>query len=537
MNNKIYLNDWLSLKPYDKQTFTDIFYLKLANEVKQAIVNLKYPVSVQKYLDNERFNHFACFLTSYFEDIISETNIWNTFTRLHKRLYKKVLPFYDIDEYFENEINVVDVKFLIWYYFNTIQDQKLIAPYNDFIEVTTLNVMDVFEKAWDYAPENKHLLTFYQIDKNESDYYVARNLIDTLLFKTYLFNPDTCFKFKKSENEIVKQNKNQKYLALYLSENRDVSVYSSYTQLLGLSGKEWVSELIGSKHPLSSDFLNISPRIAGYFLYKGQDSKYVFLEHIASSKSFSLTKKSFEYTKDLYINDTILYLGMVQWKNEWWFSGIHFQMDFDADLVLNEKNSFQSRASVSALDYQQESVKEVLEKQFQAFKDFNNGSLIAFTHPDNVKDFFNSYTTFYNNSLNLTEKQKKESRERIRKDGYFDGNTNSDLVISKDFNTAVLFFNPKSGCEVAYNVNSAFPLPTNPYFEPELSEQHILTLLMDESISTELAMFCIDNYQSELPFFTNGIGKTYLKDMDFLLRFWKKKNYYSKPAITMVGKA
>jgi hypothetical protein len=79
-------------------------------------------------------------------------------------------------------------------------------------------------------------------------------------------------------------------------------------------------------------------------------------------------------------------------------------------------------------------------------------------------------------------------------------------------------------------------LPSNPYFKEEESDDHIFRLLMDESISTELAMYCINNCKTKLPFFSEGEGKSYLNDIDFLLRFWKNENYYSKPSITIVGK-
>ena len=77
MNKGIYIKDWLLLKPYNRQTSTDSYYLKLSNEVKHAIITNIQPDILKYYLENEDINHLSCFLTSYFEDIISETNIWN----------------------------------------------------------------------------------------------------------------------------------------------------------------------------------------------------------------------------------------------------------------------------------------------------------------------------------------------------------------------------------------------------------------------------------------------------------------------------
>ena len=36
MDKKIVIKDWLELKPYEKQTITDSYYLKICNEVKRV---------------------------------------------------------------------------------------------------------------------------------------------------------------------------------------------------------------------------------------------------------------------------------------------------------------------------------------------------------------------------------------------------------------------------------------------------------------------------------------------------------------------
>jgi hypothetical protein len=179
MDKRIYIKEWLELKPYEKQTATDGYYLKLSNVVKKAITTNKQSLVLQIYLDNEELGYLACFLTSYLEDLISETNIWNTFIKIHKRLYKKQLSFYLLDDYYEEEINLQDISFLIWYFLNTVQKAKFISPFNDFIVETAEKVMDIFDEVWDYAPENIYLQSFYQIDENETDFYVARNITRT----------------------------------------------------------------------------------------------------------------------------------------------------------------------------------------------------------------------------------------------------------------------------------------------------------------------------------------------------------------------
>jgi len=534
MDKRIYIKDWLELKPYKKQTVTDSYYLKICNDVKNAIITNKQSFVLQRYLNKKEINDLACFLTSYFEDIISETNIWNSFVRTHQRLYKKQLPFYILDEYYEEEINPQDISFLIWYFLNSVQEKKFIAPFNDFILETAEKVMIVFDKAWEYAPGNEYLKSFYQIDKNEEDFYVARNLIDTLLFKTYLFYPDTLLKLKEQELEIIEDRKDNEDTIMFLNENRDNTLHKTHTRLLSLKGKEWATEILGNNHPLGKYFLNISERIRGFFLYKGQDDYDIYIEHIASGKKFKLTKKSFDYSDTLKEVDEILFIGIAQWKDEWWFSGVFFQQPFNPDLILDEKNSLESRMSVNFLDHQKKKTTEILDEQLNAFKEFNKGSPIAFMPSERIEGFIKSYTKYYNNSLNLSAKEKEEAKQRARKDGFF-GTETEHKDYSEISETALVFFNPKSGVEIALDVNNAFPLLNNPFFDVEHSENDVMFLLVSDEMSTELALFCIDNCKNDLPFFTEGTGKMYLEDIDFLLRFWKKDNYYAKPSITYTG--
>ncbi len=531
---RIFIQHWLELKPYKKQVSTDNFYLKVCNKVKQAILTNNQSFVLQIYLDKEELNTLSCFLTSYLEDVISDTNIWNAFIKHHTELYHKPLPFFDVGEYYEDEINLQDVCFLLWYFLNTIQLEKFISPFNDFIVTTARKVYDVFDEAWDASPKNEVLNTYYTIDEKETDFYKARHLIDNILFNSYLFYSDTLRELRDGEQKIINENLQNHKLLTLLNENRDHTLHHEHTRLLGLRGKEWTSKILGKNHLLYADFPNISEKIRGYFQYKGQDHNDIYIEHIASGKKFNLTKKSFDHSHELKDIDTIMFMGIVRWRNEWWFSGVYFQKAFNADLILDEKNSMESRMAVNFLDHQEKDVGELLEKQFIAFKDFTNGHQIEFVESDKINDFIKKYIAHFNDSLKLPKEEYEKASQRARADGFFGGEE-----ILQDFpkvaESGLIFFNPNSGAEIALEVNSAFPLPNNPFFNKNDSEDHVLRLFMAEGLSKELAMFCVDNCKSALPFFNEKEGKLFLADIDFLLRFWKKNGYFSKPSITFTG--
>ena len=534
MSKKIFIQDWLELKPYEKQTITDSYYLKLSNNVKGALMKEKSYFS--DLIDEKEINTLACFLTSYFEDIISGTNIWNAFVRKHKQLYQKPIPFFEVEEYFEEEINMVDIHFLIWYFVSTLREESIILPDAPPLEIMAGSVMDLFEEAWDYAPENKQLQSFYQIDVNESNFYIVRKFIDKVLFDTYLFHTDTRKKLTGKESEILKNynQQDERKTLMLLNDMRDNMLHRTRTQLLALTGKEWAAELLCSTHPLYKDILSMSKKINGWFFYKGQDESDIFLEHVASNMKFKMTKKSYDRTENLKKIDDMLHIGIVRWKDEWWFSGVVIYRDFDADLILDEKDSIHSRESVAFLYHQSDEMKEMLDKQLDSFLKFNKGMQIAFMPVGEVSSFLKNSVDFYNNSLNLSEKEIEEAHARSRKDGLLSKHEINLPPSTENDETALVFFNPKSGSEIQYGVNSAFPLPNNPYFDKKLSEEHFTYILTDNDVSSDLAMFCIDNCKSKLPFFKQKNDITlFMKDLDFMLRFWKGENYFQEPRITM----
>ncbi|MCD4665105.1 MAG: DUF3843 family protein [Bacteroidales bacterium] len=53
MDKRIYIKDWLEFKPYEKQTETDSYYLKICNDVKNAIITNKQSFVLQRYLDKK----------------------------------------------------------------------------------------------------------------------------------------------------------------------------------------------------------------------------------------------------------------------------------------------------------------------------------------------------------------------------------------------------------------------------------------------------------------------------------------------------
>lgn len=530
--DRIYIKDWLFFKPYDKQVLTDSYYLQLSNKVKQAILDCKSSSLLLEYLPKAEVNYFVCFITAYFEDLISETNFWNTFVGEHRLLYGTTHPFYSTNEYYEEEINQEDICFLIWYYLNSYQDDTIVFPNQQFIFDIANAIYQVFDKNWETAPANEDLKLYYTIDENENDYYVARNLIDNILFGSYLFNPDTYRKLIESEEDILldEHDFEMDHIFGLLSENRASCTHKFHTKLLSLKGNQWAAKILGDNHKLAKSFSELSDKITGLFFYKGQDEQNIFLEHIATEKKFNLTKKSIDdYTH--FNNDLkIILIGIVNWQNEWWFSGAFSPVEYNEDLILKEKNSIESIMQVAFLDEENPKIKEVLSGQFIVFKHITNGKQIVFLEKDKLNEFVNGFNNVYNEYVDSLEKKKKKLKEIPHDLIKLLISTNQKL---DEEDSAFVFFNPLGGIEVGVNVNSAFPDEDNPYYNYDESTDDLMSLLSSDEFSRELVHYCIDNYKEKIPYFSNNRNTFMIENLDFLLRFWKTERYHTKPAVTI----
>ena len=105
--------------------------------------------------------------------------------------------------------------------------------------------------------ENDDLKSFYTISENETDFYLGRNLIDNILFKSYLFFTDTQMDLREEAIELMNNHDQGYQLEMLLNATQDFHIHKSHTRLLGLKGNEWAAKIIGEEHPLSKDFLNI----------------------------------------------------------------------------------------------------------------------------------------------------------------------------------------------------------------------------------------------------------------------------------------
>ena len=520
--NKIYIKQWLELKPYLKQVKTDFYYLGLCNKVKDALVFVDNK-SGDLGLYDEEIDTISCMLVSYFEDIISQTNIWATFVKLHDKMYGKKLPFYDVPEYFDDEINETDVKFLLWYSIHILTDEIEDDPFNEFVIAAASKVMKIFDEVYEYAPENEDLKKEYFIDDSETDFYVFREFAGRIVFNSYLFFPDTANELNSLIEDLLEEGfESENHAMTLMNSTRDTYLLTLHTKLLSLKANEWAAHLLDEDHPMFKNLMDMGDKFTGYFINKSEDDENIVLEHIASGREFKVTKKSIDHLEMFKEKGIVVLIGLAKWMGEWWFSGMFgaFNVAESLKIIKEEKNNMSSSKTLPWTEEQKRKAKDFTQKQEEAFLKFNKGSRLVFMPKYELNDYIYFFTKYFN-KLQGGKDESPKSKINIGKDDVEE--------------TVVMFFNPKSGIEIAFMPN-AFPSKENKTFDEYESDEDTYALMYSSDISTELSNYCIDNYKDKLEFFKTDFGKLFLENSDFLLRFWKGSNYHTNFELSFSNK-
>ena len=374
---QVYMQQWLFFHPYKNPTQTDYYYFDLCKKTHQVIISPKH-IWLTSYLPERSLTELSCFLVSYFEDIISGISIWQAFTGEHKKLYGKYLPFYQLKEYCTNEINPEDIYFLIWYFFSSIlNNESIFLPVHEDIVNLGNDIYKIFEDEYEYAPENESLKDFLTIPPQEDDYYNLRIKIEWLIFNSYLLYFNS-IEFENKKNETFKREKDKHILdnkKMVINDIRDNFIINKPLPLLALRGKDWLAAILGEKHALYDNILNISEKKTGYYIYQKQDENNLYFQHIATDTVLAVTKKSMEVFPDFKEESTLFFISFVKWKNEWWFSGVYVNFSYNANLILDEKNSVESRALFGGETDKQ---LEALQSHYEVFLKYNKTAPLHF---------------------------------------------------------------------------------------------------------------------------------------------------------------
>lgn len=528
---------WLSFHFYSTPLQSDYYYLKLCNEIYNMLRDDDFPDEEISISDEQKKN-LACFVTGYFEDVISGPGLWKAFITQVSELYGTYLPFFDPDpeEYFPDEINPEDIHFLLWYYLSMVlSDDSIISPliyeWSDYSN----RIFEILEREYETAPENFNLKQLFNVSPEENNFFMIKEKLKWIMLDSWLHHflgkeleeiTDDTF-IDDEEKPMPEESR-----AIYLYDTMDTFVLSRHTPLLARQGKEWLAYALGKDHPLYESLLEMGEKKSGFYLYIGTKGDDLLFEHIATGTRLKVTSRSMDVPTGNEPGRSISFAGFVKWRGEWWFSGSQLGWGYDNDLIRKEQESEKSKMLFGKNPAVQ---REENRQLYRSFLKFNKGKPLAFIESEEAANsFIRDFLAYHNRSLKKSVRKQRKDRMPLEQDMLPDSifkEMEPDLVQVETI-PGVVFCDPDSGIDLAFGYNDMIPDARNQWYMSTNTEDDpgdgTMILLESPHINGKLMHYLVSNYDLPGLEFPGLSGRELLLDnFDFMLRFWKRKRYYS----------
>jgi len=249
LKKRIFQSEWHTTRPMGIISASDSYYLGLSNKILAIIESL----SISDIFTEKSKRDISIKTTAYFEDVISGFGLWQAFINIHKELYGKYLPFFDLDdeEYFDDEINVEDIQFLVWAVLqrDDIENeiQRFLNPENPSLISLSEMIYDLLDDEFETAPENEKVCNYIHTVNHLDDILSTRDLLGWLHYNSYLSMSYPLQNFQR-EIEDLKLKKTDDFYRdnfdrlKYAIEKS--AIFSKTCTPLAIHAKDWLAQIV-----------------------------------------------------------------------------------------------------------------------------------------------------------------------------------------------------------------------------------------------------------------------------------------------------
>ena len=360
MKKKIYNNTWLECHPYTDANATDRYYVGIANHIYQILVDTEIN------LDDDWTKKTAITITAWFEDIISQTGIWQCFTEECERRYGARIPFYPIGEdYFPDEVNQEDIRFLLWHCLQQrYEGEKIINPENPGIEIASSLIYELLSEEYETAPENERMQAFMKGPETmkEADFMAYRKRLEWFHFHCYISIGNE-WDYMESCQEIIEEEFNKEEdIDDHHAKQVDMSLYNeqvdqmlnSRNGLLSLTSTEWMKRIWKRNGTPEGPWEEVETLRPSFYRYLAREGDVIRVQNLLEEKQELLIQTaSLDIDMDeLTSGKNILIAQLTRFGHTWWHNGmmailledeqlqIAIQKEKDIRMHLNEKLAF-----------------------------------------------------------------------------------------------------------------------------------------------------------------------------------------------------
>lgn len=464
---KIYPVEWLAFHPYKRIDEIDRYYTGIANKICAVLDEVE---EQNLFQDEEASHHVALCLAGWFEDVISQTGIWMAFTAECKKRYGDWIPFYEPkDDYFPDEVNLEDVRFLLWHHLQYLyKGKRIIHPENPGIKLVAEKIYDLLADEYETAPENERLWQFLHPSDDEAgkfEYY--REVLQWFHFSSY-FNIENLEQMDEEMEELYTKFSEEEKMDCELEQVYSIQqslMWRGRWGLLSLTSPEWLA-LVAAQTEGPKIWTEIKVRQDSFYLLKGEDEESLLVEDLCDGKGetvrvakSSLRLKALENYR---IGIDVLYCMLV------FYRGIYLQV---GTMIMRERDDKMEQL-IEGMSASNARFKE--KGLFHAFRKAANGKCFRFFQ--SKEEMFRFLTKDMNCSM--------EENNRFT-------NLNAS-------NGILLMASPRNGLEVQTEFCSCVKSPDNPFYDQAKAEEDAIFFMIDPGVIT-YDLSCILQDRNMLP--------------------------------------
>ena len=462
---KIYPQKWLELHPYKQTNSVDQYYVGIANEIHKRLYS---STIADAFEEEENIRYTSLCLAAWFEDVISQTGIWQAFTAECRKRYGAYLPFYPIKgDYFPDEINLEDIRFLLWHHIQYLcRGISAINPENPGIEQTAQEIYGLLAEEYETAPENERMQEFlYHSAMGEEDFFRYREILDWFHYQCY-FNIENVAQCRDEAERLLDDEKITPEMAeTLIYATRTSLTFKGRRNLLSLTSPEWLA-LIGKAHPEHQLWGKVKARENSCYLLEKEDDEFLYVKDLCSEDEgeFKITKKSLNLSaiRSREVGKSTLICELIYFGNAWWQCG----------MLLENKYNQKMAEYVDDLTKQKEKTNE--KATFHDFIKASGGKSFVFCQSqEEISDFL----------LNKMDYNLKEGL---------------DIPRINTENGAMLMANPHTGLHIQFKLCECIKSPDNPNYNKEEAEKNAIMFIVNPDI-IPYQLSCILQDEGMLP--------------------------------------
>ena len=462
---KIYPKKWLELHPYKQTNSVDQYYVGIANEIHKRLYS---STIADAFEEEENIRYTSLCLAAWFEDVISQTGIWQAFTAECRKRYGAYLPFYPIKgDYFPDEINLEDIRFLLWHHIQYLcRGISAINPENPGIEQTAQEIYGLLAEEYETAPENERMQEFlYHSAMGEEDFFRYREILDWFHYQCY-FNIENVAQCRDEAERLLDDEKITPEMAeTLIYATRTSLTFKGRRNLLSLTSPEWLA-LIGKAHPEHQLWGKVKARENSCYLLEKEDDEFLYVKDLCSEDEgeFKITKKSLNLSaiRSREAGKSTLICELIYFGNAWWQCG----------MLLENKYNQKMAEYVDDLTKQKEKTNE--KAAFHDFIKASGGKSFVFCQSqEEISDFL----------LNKMDYNLKEGL---------------DIPRINTENGAMLMANPHTGIHIQFKLCECIKSPDNPNYNKEEAEKNAIMFIVNPDI-IPYQLSCILQDEGMLP--------------------------------------